>query len=91
MKPRLTQKALSGLGSLAGLVDAGGPAGIMGYDEEQFTDTERRGWDEIQAACRWIRAMQRHIGGPENVAEMSPVSGHSEPLAGPQTKEQDNG
>lgn len=69
MKPRLTQKALSGLGRLAGLVEAGGPAEITGFDEEQFDDANRLEWAQIGAACSWIRRMQRHVGGSENVSE----------------------
>ena len=65
MKPRLTEKALRGLGTLAGLVDAGGSEEITGYDEATLRKFAREGspenllsWDAVVAACHWIRGMQ---------------------------------
>lgn len=57
-KPRLTRPVLEGLAMLAGVVEAGGCADILGSDEDD-PDT-RQAWARIQRACRWVRAMQRH-------------------------------
>lgn len=69
MKPRMTKKVLEGLSRLAGLADAGGAAELTGYDEDQIAkfvakgDTSSRdALRAIDAACRWIRAIQRHRG-----------------------------
>lgn len=58
--PRLTAKVLSGLTQLAGLVEAGGSAEILGYDEDQLDTNQKRDWDQINTACAWIRGMQRY-------------------------------
>jgi hypothetical protein len=60
MKPRLTDKVLSGLGAIAGVIEAGSSADVLGYDEEQLDAEGKRTWDEIQTACQWIRGMQNH-------------------------------
>lgn len=55
--PRITPKILDGLATLAGVAEAGGPADILGYDEDSsFFDKEA--WDNICVACSWIRKVQ---------------------------------
>lgn len=58
-KPRLTNRVLSGLASIAGLVEAGSAADVLGNDEEQLDAEGKRTWKDIQRACEWVRAMQR--------------------------------
>ena len=65
-KPRLTNRVLSGLASIAGLIEAGSAADVLGNDEHQLDAEGKQTWKDIQKACEWVRAMQRakdSIGG----------------------------
>ncbi len=56
-QPRLSAHVLDGLVTLAGIVEAGGSADMLGYSEDS-PSLDRKAWDEICDACDWIRKVQ---------------------------------
>ena len=57
-RPSLTATVLHGLGFLAGLVEAGSSADITGAEEQDMDSEQRKDWQAILDAVRWIREMQ---------------------------------
>lgn len=60
--PPLTKKVLAGLAVLAGVVEAGTSADILGYEEDKLAPEELADWENILKACEWIRNMQKAKG-----------------------------
>jgi hypothetical protein len=51
----LNRNVREGLRELAALVSAGSSADILGYDEDQLNAEGRKRWEQVLAACAWVR------------------------------------
>jgi len=51
---RMTQKVVSGLMTMSGLISAGSSAEVTGYAEDRLTAEDRKKWENVLAACAWI-------------------------------------
>lgn len=58
MDHRLNDRVLRGLERLAAVAEAGGPDEIMGYNIESMSPAQRRGWEEVERAVTWVRALR---------------------------------
>jgi len=57
-KPRLSSKVLRGLGTMAGVAEAGTGADFLGLSPAE-NNRSNPDWDDVLRACEWIRSMQR--------------------------------
>ena len=75
MKPRLTANVLNGLATLAGLVEAGSSADILGADDDAMTPEQKRDWQDVLRASKWVWAMRRHRVGSSPTPEQEASRG----------------